>query len=384
VKIGIVGGGVVGLAAAWNAARAGADVDLFEMAPEIPHRGGASFDQHRLCRIPYGDLDGYAILMAPARAAWERAWSAMGARHYAETGCLSLCTAEGDWTDRSHDALRRQRIAHRILSPAEIATAWPFLDVRDARYGLWTEPGGVLFADRATTGFAELARAAGARLHAGARVAAVDDDGEIDVDGRRLRFDAVLVAAGAWTAALLGWAAPGIVALRQVVVYAEPPAAAAAAWRNAPILLDMGGPRGMFCAPPVAGRGLKFGCGARNAPRAPGELPEPQPGEAEAVLAAWRPRLAVFDDYRVLDARVCWYAATADQRLVAARRGRVVAITGCSGHAYKLAALFGEGLAQCLHDGDETPLAWIRGDLAAALRHRTEAAAMLGKSSDPA
>lgn len=384
MRIGIVGGGVVGLATAWNAARAGAAVDLFEMADEIPHRGGASFDQHRLCRIPYGDLDGYAMLMAPAMGAWERAWAAMGTRHYAETGCLSLCTAEGDWTDRSHDSLRRRRIAHRILSPDEVARAWPFLDVPDARYGLWTEPGGVLFADRATAGFAELARAAGARLHAGARVAAVDEVGAIDVDGRRLDFDAILVAAGAWTAGLLAWAAPGIVPLRQVVVYAEPPTALADAWRNAPILLDMGGPRGMFCAPPVAGRGLKFGCGARNAPRPPGEQPEPLPGEAEAVLEAWRPRLAAFDAYRIAQARVCWYAATADQHLVAARRGRVVALTGCSGHAYKLAALLGEGLAQCLHDGSEAPLAWMRGDAAAVLRHRGEAAAMLGKSSDPA
>ena len=367
MRIGIVGGGVIGLAAAWNAARAGAEVDLFEAAGEIPNRGGASYDQHRLCRVPYGDLDGYALLMGPAMAAWERAWTAMGARHYAETGCLSLCTAPGDWTDRSRAALARRAIPHRTLSPAEIAARWPMLRVDDARYGLWTEPGGVLFADAATTGFAALAMSAGARLHAGARVDAAGEAGELRVDGASLRFDAILVAAGAWTATLLPWTGgeAGFVTLRQVVAYADPPAAFAAVWRSAPILLDMGGPRGMFCAPPVAGRGLKFGCGARNAPSRPGAHPVPSTGEAEAVLGEWRARLAAFADYRVADTRVCWYAATRDQRLVAARRGRIVAVTGCSGHAYKLAALFGEGLAGALCRGDDHALAWMAGDLAA-------------------
>lgn len=366
MRVAVVGGGVIGLAAAWNAARRGAKVELFEAGPRIPHAGSASVDQHRLCRVPYGDQDGYAALMAPAMEAWERVWQALDARHYAETGCLALCTAERDWTDRSRASLARLGLPHRVLPPAEVAARCPMLAVEDARYGLWTEPGGVLFADAITQGFADLAAEAGVALHPGAPVASVGEDGMLGVGtGRALPFDAVLVAAGAWTPALLPWTAPGVTVLRQVVAYAEAPAHLGAAWARAPILLDMGGPRGMFCAPPVAGRGLKFGCGARNHPSPPGGAPDARPEEAAALMDAWRARLVDGAAYRVTETRVCWYANEATQTFVTGRRGRVLAFTGCSGHAFKLAALLGEGLAAALVGGGDGDLAWIRGDAAA-------------------
>jgi sarcosine oxidase len=361
MRLAVVGGGVIGLAAAWQAARRGHQVELFE-AGAIPNTEGASYDQHRLCRVPYGSQDGYARLMAPAMAAWSRAFAAMGERHYVETGCLALCTAEGDWTERSRASLARLGLPYRLLTPDEVAARCPMLRAVDARYGLWSEPGGVLFADRITTGFATLAEAEGVRMRLHSRAAL---DGEsLSVDGRAVGCDAVLVAAGAWTASLVPWIGGGLTALRQVVTYATPPASLRAAWEASPILLDMGGPngpRGLFAAPPVAGRGLKFGCGALNHPGDPDCPRTAAPGEPERVLGAWAERLVDFAAYRVTQAKVCVYARAADENFAAGRRGRVLAITGCSGHAFKLAALLGEGLADALQ-GTDAPLAWMRGD----------------------
>lgn len=361
MRLAVVGGGVIGLATAWQAARRGHRVELFE-AGAVPNTEGASYDQHRLCRVPYGSQDGYARLMAPAMAAWDRAFAAMGARHYVETGCLALCTADGDWTDRSRASLERLGLPHRLMTPAEIAARCPMLRMHDARYGLWSEPGGVLFADHITTGFAALAEAAGVQLRPHSRAAL---DGEaLTVDGRAIDCDAVLVAAGAWTASLAPWIGAGLTPLRQVVTYAAPPPALRAAWEAAPILLGMGGakgPRGLFAAPPVAGRGLKFGCGALNHPGDPDCPRIAAPGEPERVLGAWSDRLVDYAAYRVTDAKVCVYAKAADENFAVGRRGRVLAITGCSGHAFKLAALLGEGLADAL-DGHDAPLAWMRGD----------------------
>jgi glycine/D-amino acid oxidase-like deaminating enzyme len=367
VKLAVVGGGVIGLAASWQAARRGHAVELFETGA-IPNPDGASHDQHRLCRVPYGSQDGYARLMAPAMAAWDRAFAAMGARHYVETGCLALCTAEGDWTDRSRVSLARLGLPHRLLGAAEIAARCPMLRVHDARYGLWSEPGGVLFADRITTGFAALAEAEGVRLHPHSRAAMAGD--ALSVDGVVIGCDAVLVAAGAWTAALVPWIGAGLTPLRQVVTYAAPPASLRAAWQAAPILLGMGGaagPRGLFAAPPVAGRGLKFGCGALNHPGDPDCPRTAAPGEPERVLGAWADRLVDFAGYQVTEAKVCVYAKAEDENFAVGRQGRVLAITGCSGHAFKLAALLGEGLADAL-DGHDAPLAWMRGDADACTR----------------
>jgi sarcosine oxidase len=368
MRLAIVGGGVIGLATAWQAARRGHAVELFE-AGGIPNQEGASHDQHRLCRVPYGAQDGYARLMAPAMAAWARAFAAMGARHYAETGCLALSTAEGDWTDRSRASMARLGLPHQILTPAEVAQRCPMLHVADARYGLWSEPAGVLFADRITEGFAALASAEGARLHPHSR--ATIEGETLRVDGTAVGCDAVLVAAGAWTAGLVPWVGTNLVPLRQVVTYAVPPEALRGAWEVAPILLDMGGPRGprgLFAAPPVAGRGLKFGCGALNHPGDPDCTRIAAPGEPEKVLAAWADRLVDFAGYRVTEPKVCVYAKAADENFAVARQGRVLAVTGCSGHAFKLAALLGEGLADAL-EGAAAPLAWMRGDADAYVAH---------------
>jgi glycine/D-amino acid oxidase-like deaminating enzyme len=360
VKVAIVGAGVVGLAAAWNAARRGHAVEVFEAGP-IPNPRAASMDEHRLCRIPYGSQDGYARLMGPAMDAWARAWAAMGQVLYAERGCLALHTADGDWTERSRASLVRLGIPHQVLTPAEMAPRFPFLRLEDARWGLWTEPAGVLFADAITEAYAGLARAQGAVLHADTPVAAVDEAGTLHAGGQQLAFDAIIVAAGVWAPRLVPWTADGHDPVRQVVVYARPPEALRAAWDAAPILLDMGGPRGLFCAPPAEGRGLKFGVGALNRSSDPDARRIAEPGEAEEVLGVWRDRLARFDGYAIDHTRVCSYARRADETFVAGRRGRVLVMTGCAGHAFKFGALLGEGLAAAL-DGGEDALRWMRGE----------------------
>jgi sarcosine oxidase len=364
MRVAVIGAGAVGLSAAWNARRAGHDVTVFEQGP-IPNPLAASMDQHRLCRMPYGAQEGYAALMPRAYAAWERLWSALGERHYVEAGCLSLHTDDGDWTEQSLASLRRLGVAHRVLAPDEVAARCPHLRVEDVRWGLWSEPGGLLFADRITQSLAHLCAASGVALLADTPVRGVADSGMVATGHGERGFDAVIVAAGAWAAKLLPELAPRITPVRQVVVYATPPAALRAAWSASPILIDMGGPRGMYGCPPLAGRGLKFGYGPLNRPHDPDLRRVPEPGEGEAVLAPWAMRLARFEEYAVESARVCAYASTGDGVFVTEARGRVLAMTGCSGHAFKFSALLGEGLAEALDAGPDA-LAWMRGELPVA------------------
>src|SRR3546814_13493332 len=73
--------------------------DLFEQGP-LPHPGGASYDQHRLIRLPYSDQPGYCAMTVDALKSWRRLWDDLGESHYAEIGSLAPSTQAGDWADR--------------------------------------------------------------------------------------------------------------------------------------------------------------------------------------------------------------------------------------------------------------------------------------------
>ena len=361
----VVGAGITGLATAWALTRAGARVTVFERAG-IPHEGGTSHDQHRLTRHAYGDQAGYTRMMPEADRAWDLLWDDLGARHYANTGFLALCTQPGDWTDRSAQTLDSLGIAYDRLSPAETVRRFPVIETGDARFGLYMSHGGVLFADRIVAGLAAWLRSRCADLRPHSDVAAVDPDAATVTtgDGATYRGDAVVVAAGAWTPVLFPDLAGAVTPVRQVVVYVEPPPSLARAWREAPIMMDLGGPRGMYLAPPVAGRGFKIGVGAHNRPCPLDEAAPPGADEGRALLDYYRDRFRLWDQFRVLEVKMCRYAAEKDQRFVVQHRGRGWIATGCSGHGFKFGALMGLALAQAAlgQHAPERLVRWAGGD----------------------
>jgi sarcosine oxidase len=277
-----------------------------------------------------------------------------------------LCTSPDDWTARSAAVLDQLGIAWQRLEGRALAERYPMLQTGDALFGLAMPQGGALFADRIMDGLVAWLRAHGAELRGNTRVRAVDPVAGVvtTADGERLAADALIVTAGAWTAQLFPELAADTVKLRQLVAYVAPPPSLAAAWAAAPVMLDLGGPRGMYLAPPVQGRGFKLGAGAYNRP-CPLEAEDPiRPEEGAELLEFWRTRLRRWDEIRVLSLRICYYAHEARQRFILRRFDRAWVLTGCSGHGFKFGPLMGEALAAAaLGERDAASLtAWAAGD----------------------
>jgi sarcosine oxidase len=361
----IVGAGINGLCAAWALVRAGHRVRVFDAAP-IPNTQGTSYDQHRLIRTPYGSQRGYAAMMGEGWAAWETLWRDLGQRHVATPGCLALSTAPGDWTDRSADTLDGLGIAYERVAPEHVAARFPMLETGDVRFGLFDPDGGMLFADRIMDDLTAWLTRHGAALHGETPVASVEEDRAAirTSSGERLAGDAVLVTAGVWAARLYPQLADSYVPLRQVVAYVAPPDALATAWRAAPVMLDLGGPRGMYLAPPAEGRGFKIGCGAYNRPCGLDEAADSVPTDGPALLDFYRARFRRWEEFRVLGLRICRYAHEPDQRFILRRFGAAWVLTGCSGHGFKFGPLMGQALARAAL-GEQDPdrlAAWVAGE----------------------
>jgi sarcosine oxidase len=361
----IVGAGINGLCAAWALARAGHRVRVFDSAP-IPNTTGTSYDQHRLIRTPYGNQRGYAQMMQAGWASWDVLWEDLGRRHVAISGCLALSTTEGDWTDRSAITLDDLGIDYERIEPDQLARRFPMLHTEDARFGLYDAGGGMLFADRIMDDLVAWLTSHGVELHSETPIAAIEDDAPAvrTQAGERIVGDAVLVTAGVWASRLYPDLASSYVPLRQVVAYVEPPPSLAEAWRTAPVMLDLGGPRGMYLAPPAEGRGFKLGCGAFNRPCGLDENADILPEDGTALMDYYRARLTLWDEYRVLGLRMCRYANEPEQRFILRKRGAAWVLTGCSGHGFKFGPLMGQALAEAaLGQHDPARLAtWAAGD----------------------
>lgn len=350
----IVGAGLMGLSAAWALARSGWRVRVFDRAAP-PNPMGASVDEGRLIRFPYGDRRGYTALVRPAFAAWETLWADLGETLYTRTGVLALLgDAPGDWARASAASLRALAIPHDILTPAEIRARWPALILENGAGALFQSDAGVLRAGAILRALARRVVALGGAIDAPRPIRAVDPHAGtvIDEAGATLTGEAVIVAAGPWTARLL----PGLAAHAhpsgQVSLLFDLDRAEAERLGRMPMLLDLDPESGFYWVPPTPGARMKIGdhrFSGRGDPDGPRAVTD---GETAALRAPLARRFHGADGWRVGEAKRCFYTLAPDERFHVVPIGaRGWGLTGFSGHGFKFGPLIGLELAKVLAKG---------------------------------
>lgn len=366
----IVGGGIVGLSAAWALKRAGADVSVVEQGA-LPNPLGTSVDQHRLIRYPYGAQRGYLRMVREAYHGWERLWGDLKMRFYAETGTLVLSGAGDSWAKECVVALAAEEIEHLAFDAEAVTGRWPMLVGDGLEDAYYCPSGGLLFAEAIIAALSSHLRERGVPLLTGKAVAALDAEaGTLRLaDGNSLRADRILVAAGPWTGQLLPDLALVSRPSRQTIVYLQPPAEFTAAWHAAPMLLEIGATKGFYLVPPRVTRdgmrtGLKIGDHRFGPTADPGGDREPSAAEIDAILDNARHRIAGLEGYRILQGKTCFYDVEPEERFQFRRLGaRGFALCGTSGHGFKFGPVLGEKIAAVLQEKEDFDAAarWAAG-----------------------
>ena len=377
MKISIIGGGIMGLAAAWALARDKHRVTLFEQGP-IPNPSGSSVDDHRLIRYPYGAERGYTRMIAAAYAAWERLWTDLGTAHYADTGTLVL--DHGDpWTADTEETLAAEKIPFRRLGPRGVIEAYPMLALDDVRGGLVLESGGTLFARRIVGHLRKYLEEAGVEIGTEIRISRIDpgrarlwmaDDvrGDQPVDA-----DLLIVAAGPWTPRLVPGLRNRVTASRQTVMYLIPPSDLAAAWAKHPMVLRLDPMSSFYLVPPRpwsggGNSGLKIGNHSFSLSGDPDRDRTASGEETRRLLDLTATSLRQPERYAIREAKTCFYDVEPEERfIVEPLAASTWALSGFSGHGFKFAALIGEELARAVR-GEIAPAAltaWAAGRLPA-------------------
>ncbi len=356
----VVGAGVFGATAALELASRGWAVTLLEQG-QPPHPDAASTDISKLVRADYGTDRFYVDLVGRAIAGWE-AWNARAGRPlYRADGLLVLASRweRGRFERDAFETLVDVGRAPDRLDAAVIRRR--FSQWRGGWQGYLNPRAGWAASGEAVGQVVAWCREAGVEVREDAGVVEVMDDAAVRIGSGTLAGDVVVVAAGAWTGALVPEAASLLRSVGQPVFHLRPDDPTP--WRaptHRPWCADIGG-SGWYGFPATADGVVKIanhGAGAPTDPRGPRAVDPRWGARLRAFLRENLPGLA---DAPIAGTRLCLYTDTPDGDLlvdrVPGRRGVVVA-SGGSGHGFKLAPVLGGVVADAVEGRVEPRFGW--------------------------
>lgn len=332
----VVGGGLLGLSAAWALTTRGHETMVIDQSP-TGHVTSGSHGACRIFRLGY-EQPAYVSLARQARDTWTQLEEACGERLLYPTPQLTF----GPQMEQVRDSLQQAGAPCETLTQAQAAERFPGIAIRGQV--LYESESAVIAADRSLAALAKLAGPVGEP----ARVTGLVEHGSrvrISTTGGAIDADRVIVCAGPWTPRLVagaGIAVPGAASMEQVAyLEGETPDAGDAPM---PIFIHYGGefPYGL----PVPGSarykiGIHFG--------GPPVDPDQQDHTENAMLTEQIERAASqflpgFDSRPVATER-CIYDNSPDTDFIIDRIGNIVIGSGTSGHGFKFGPLIGEWLA---------------------------------------
>jgi sarcosine oxidase len=201
----VIGGGVIGCAAAYAAARAGLSVTLLEQYA-IGHQQGSSHGPSRIIRLAYDGAD-YVALARASFQAWRELEADTGESLLVETGGLDAGLPDALALDGIRATYNATGVPYEALDEAELRARFPQFGFPDGTIALYQPDYSLLAADRCVRALADAARRAGASVIEGVRVTSVTPNGDgfsvATGSGDRYQAARVIVAAGSWIGPLL-------------------------------------------------------------------------------------------------------------------------------------------------------------------------------------
>ncbi|MFH8755136.1 FAD-dependent oxidoreductase [Streptomyces atroolivaceus] len=344
LRVLVVGGGLMGAAAAWRLSARGHRVTVLErFGPG--HDRGSSYGTSRIFRVAYPEPS-YTELALRALPLWRRLEEESGQSVLTLTGAVDHGSPET--VARLADVLAGAGRSARRLSPGEVSDRWPGL--RADTTALYHPDAGRLHADDAVSALLKAAGRRGAEVRHGVGVTRIrlsrhtGDGVTVVTDAEEaLTADAVVVAVGGWAPGFLPALVTGLPPMR--VTQEQPlhfPVPDALDW---PSFIHHPGtgfhqPGGVYGLGSVDGVKVGLhGVGPVVDPDHRDRTPDPAAVERlRAYAEEWLPGVAGTEPTSL----TCLYTTTPDEDFVIDRQGPVTVLAGFSGHGFKFGPVIGD------------------------------------------
>ena len=332
----VVGGGVMGCAAARALAKSGAKVVLLEQF-RLGHKRGSSHGRTRIFRLSYRD-DTYVRMAQEALELWHDLEREAGTELVHTTGGLDTGTAIAE----NAAAMERCGVPFELIDGATAGERFPGVVLDPGAEVIFQPDSGTIYADASIASFVTSAIDADAEVHEERQVIGIEPKSSsvvVTTAGGDFEGDSIVVTTGPWAKKVLGAIGIDIPVrpTRETVAYF------ATENKMLPTLVEWGEPA--VYALPSPGQGIKVG------EHIAGPLADPddeQHVNEESVerLKKWMAERFTNTEAEPRLAETCFYTNTRDENFILERHDRVVVGSACSGHAFKFAPLIGNRLAE--------------------------------------
>jgi glycine/D-amino acid oxidase-like deaminating enzyme len=353
----VVGGGIMGMCAAYHLARAGASVLLLERqsiasSPPVSSSG----DVARIFRTAYGKKRYMTRMCVRSFAWWRHFEEESGCRLFEPSGMIVFGAAGGStvkrwespnaasWAADSFHALRAQHLPCELLSASTLRERYPNIvgpDLHDC--ALLDRTAGILLASQAVHTVRELAVTNGLEVREHSRIEHVIRDGHnvrgLIVDGDEIVVRrAVVFAAGAGNSALLPELRRKTRMTRQQIVHFGAKPARRSPLQALPIVVSLNERRYLY----TLERGTRLVVADDdNRPR--WKVVDPTrsfPDGADDTFWAQARKFAssvvpALPELTAVEGKSCLYTNTVSENYLVYRKGNAVVISACSGHGFK-------------------------------------------------
>lgn len=357
----VVGGGIMGVSAAYFLAERGRQVTLIDQH-DVPNRWSASGDQLRVFRLTYGKDAFYTEMAVKTLPLWLEFNRLADDRLLYQNGMLELATVTHGYEEQSMKTLKDMKLPYQIIDKKELVKRYPMFNPRAVKYALFHKDGGMIWAMKSVSAISVLAQRRGARVRPGVKAVAVLKDktgikGVKDQAGKLWTAENYVFAAGYWAPELLkAWKLP-IKVTKQPQLYLRPPANRGR-YRpeHFPVFASL--TAGFYGFPLHIHGFLKIGDHKKGP-----VVTKVKPGEddrqltpaferkSRAFLKRYIPELASFTEF---EGHICHYDNTKDDDFIIDRlpgADNAVLAAGFSGHGFKFGPLVGKTVAELITAG---------------------------------
>lgn len=356
----VLGGGTMGLAAAWALAKRGRRALVLEQFALV-HDRGAHSGQTRIFRHAYAEGPEYIPLVLRAETLWRELEAQAQTTVLHQVGGLEMAAPGYAHARRARASAMQHGIAFQWLTPAEVRRAWPMIHIPDDWDAGFGAGAGFLDVEPALYALLALARRGGVELRAHTPVTswgASSQGAWVQTQAGRYDADSLIITAGAWAGHLLKQLGLPLTIQRKVLWWlaVEDPSLYAPA--RFPVFITDSAHGEVYGFPIHQQPGFKIANHAGGDPTDPDRVERTvREDEKQDVmgLASW---FFTSVTAQVVRSMVCLYARTPDTHFILDRHPQwphVVIGAGFSGHGFKFTPALGEHLVSLALDQAVAP-----------------------------